>query len=57
MLKWVLAGLIFSQDEFKIKLEGVSETLSEDNFTMAFKRWLERCKKVVCIGNRYTDKS
>jgi hypothetical protein len=57
MLKRVLAGLIFSQDEFKIKLEGVSETLSEDNFTMAFKRWLERCKKVVCIGNGYTDKS
>jgi hypothetical protein len=46
-----------SQDEFKTKWEGVSETLAEDNFTMTFKRWKERCKKVVCIGNGYTDKS
>jgi hypothetical protein len=53
----VLAGLIFSQDEYKTKLEGVSKTLNEDNFTMAFNRWLERCKKVDCIGNGYTDKS
>jgi hypothetical protein len=29
MLKRVLAGLIFSQDEFKTKLEGVSKTLNE----------------------------
>jgi hypothetical protein len=41
MLKRVLAGLILSQDEFKTKCEGVNETLTEDNFTMAFKRWLE----------------
>jgi hypothetical protein len=53
----VLAGLILFQDEFKTKWEGVSETLTEDNFTMAFKRWLEGCTKVVCIGNAYTDKS
>jgi hypothetical protein len=56
MLKRVLAGLILSQDEFKTKWEGVSETLTE-NFILAFKRYLERCKKVVCIGNGYTDKS
>jgi hypothetical protein len=36
---------------------GVSETLTEDNFTIAFKMWLEHCKKVVGIGNGYTDKS
>jgi hypothetical protein len=57
MLQRVLAGLILFQDEFKTKWEGVSETLTEDNFTMAFKRWLEGCTKVVCIGNAYTDKS
>jgi hypothetical protein len=57
MLERVLAGLILFQDEFKTKWEGVSETLTEDNFTMAFKSWLERCKKVVCIDNGYTDKS
>jgi hypothetical protein len=57
MLKRVLAGLILSQDVFKTKWEGVSETLTEDNFTMAFKRWLDRCKKVVRIGYGYNDKS
>jgi hypothetical protein len=56
MLKSVLSGLILSQDELKTKWEGVSETLTEDNFTIAFKMWLEHCKKVVCIGNGFTDK-
>jgi hypothetical protein len=57
MLKRVLAGLFLYQDEFKTKWEGVSETLTEDNFTMALQRWLERFKKVVCIGEGCTDKS
>jgi hypothetical protein len=56
MMKRVLVSLILSQDDFKTKWEGVIEILSEGNFTMAFKRWLERCIKVVCIGNGYTDK-
>jgi hypothetical protein len=53
----VLADRILSQDELKTKWEGVSKTLIEDNFTMAFTMWLERCKKVVCIDNGHTDKS
>jgi hypothetical protein len=56
MMKRVLVSLTLSQDDFKTKWEGVIEILSEGNFTMAFKRWLERCIKVVCIGNGYTDK-
>jgi hypothetical protein len=49
-LKRVLAGLILSQEEFKTKWEGICETLTEDNFTMAFKRWLERCKKLFALA-------
>jgi hypothetical protein len=52
MLNKMLACHTLSQDEFKTKWEGVSKSLTKENFTVAFKR----CKKVVCIDNGYTDK-
>jgi hypothetical protein len=43
-------GHTFSQDEFKMKWKGVTKTLTADDFAVAFKRWLQRCKKIVCIA-------
>jgi hypothetical protein len=42
MLLRELVGLILSLEEFKTKWEGVIRTLTKDNFTTAFQRWLER---------------
>jgi hypothetical protein len=40
-LKRELAGLtLLSLDEFKTKWEGVIRTLTKDDFTKAFQRWL-----------------
>jgi hypothetical protein len=44
MLKRVLTSLTLSQGEFKIKWEGVIETLTKDDCTMTFKKWLQGCK-------------
>ena len=41
-LKRELAGLTLTMDEFKKKWEGFSRTLTKDNFTMPFQRWLEQ---------------
>jgi hypothetical protein len=41
-LKRELVGLILSLEEFKTKWEGVIRTLTKDDFTTAFQRWLER---------------
>ncbi len=41
-LKRELVGLILSLDKFKTKWEGVIRTLTKDDFTKSFQRWLEQ---------------
>jgi hypothetical protein len=50
MLKRKLLGLTLTQEGFKTKWEGVIRALSKDDFTKAFQRWLERCKKCIQIN-------
>jgi hypothetical protein len=54
-LKKKLAGLTFAQDRFKTKCDGVIRTLTEDEFARIFQKWLERCKKCVCISGEYVQ--
>jgi hypothetical protein len=57
MLKRGLAVQTWSLDESKMKLEGVTGTVTKDNFARAFHRWLERFEKWVHISNRCIKKS
>jgi hypothetical protein len=41
-LKRELLSLILSLNEFKTKWEGVLRTMTKDDFTKEFQRWLER---------------
>jgi hypothetical protein len=42
MLKKELSGLTLTFTEFKSMWEGVIRTITEDDFTRAFVRWLEQ---------------
>jgi hypothetical protein len=53
-LKRELAGQTMTKDEFKPKWERVIRTLSKDDFTKAFQRWLE---SVFQINGYYVEKS
>jgi hypothetical protein len=48
-VKEELDGLHLSQESFKSAWEGVTRTISEDEFTTAFRRWYERSEK--CVRN------
>jgi histone-lysine N-methyltransferase SETMAR len=56
-VKRELAGISMTQKEFKNKWEGVIRSISKDDFTRAFQRWLERCEKCVRINGSYVEKS
>ena len=52
-----LAGTTLTRNTFKKEWEGVVRTLKEDDYTTAFMRRYERCKKCVEIGGDYVEKS
>lgn len=56
-MKEMLAGLTLTSESFKRTWERLSRTISEDDFSAAFQRWLQRCEKCVNIGGNYVEKS
>jgi hypothetical protein len=55
--KWGLAGRSLDQDGIKNTWEGVMRSQIAVAFAVAFRSWLERCKKCVCLGGEFTEKS
>ena len=55
-LKSGLEGLRLNQDTFKKEWEGVVRSVSKDDFTAAFNKWIERCEKCIRIGGGYVEK-
>ena len=56
-LKRELAGHTMALEEFRKKWEGVIRKLTKEDFTKAFQRWLERCKKCVEVHGNYVEKT
>jgi hypothetical protein len=52
----VLAGLTLSQDNLKLNLEGVIQTISTNESTAAFWRWMDCGEKYVCFSSNWADK-
>ena len=46
-----------TQEELKKEWEGVLRGFSREDFTKAFLRWYERCKKFIRIDRNYVEKS
>jgi hypothetical protein len=56
-IKWGLAGHSLYQDSIKNAWEGVARSLIAINLAVAFRSWLERCKKCVHLGSEFIEKS
>jgi hypothetical protein len=56
-VKEELAGLHLTQDSLKSAWEGVMRNITEDEFAVAYSRWLERWEKCIHIGGDYVEKS
>jgi hypothetical protein len=55
-VKSELAGLSMTQESFQKSWEGVVRTIAQDDFTAAFRQWMEQSKKCVRIGSNYVEK-
>jgi hypothetical protein len=55
--KWRLAGRSLYQDSIKNAWEGVARSLIAIDLAVAFRSWLERCKKSVRLGGEFVKKS
>jgi histone-lysine N-methyltransferase SETMAR len=55
-VKAELAGLSLKEETFQKSWEGVVRTIPKEDFTAAFRRWMERCKKCAQIGGDYVEK-
>ena len=52
-MKEELAGRHLTQDGFKMAWEGVTRTITTDDFTAGFRQWFEHCQKCVEISGNY----
>jgi histone-lysine N-methyltransferase SETMAR len=55
-VKAALAGQTLTVESFKTSWEGAVRTVQQDEFAVAFRRWMERCEKCVRIGGEYVEK-
>ena len=55
-LKSALEGRRLTQDTFKKEWEGVIRSVSKDDFSAAFNKWIERYQKCIRIGGGYVEK-
>ena len=55
-LKNKLAGDFLSAESFKTRWSGVASTLSTEDYTMAFQKWLERHQKCIRVDGYYVEK-
>jgi hypothetical protein len=51
-----LGSQSLDQDSIKNAWEGVTRALIAVDFTAAFRSWLKRCKKCVCLGAEFVKK-
>jgi hypothetical protein len=56
-VKRELASLILTKDTFKKEWDGAAKTLKAADFSTAFRRWFEHCKKCIEITGLYIEKS
>ena len=56
-MKSDLAGLHMTRESFKNELEWVLRSISKDDFTTAFSRWIHCHEKCIEIGGTYVEKS
>ena len=56
-MKNKLAGELMSSETFSKMWFGVAATLTKDDFTAAYQKWLERHRKCIRVGGSYVDKS
>jgi hypothetical protein len=55
--KWGLTGQSLDQDSIKNAWEGVAIPLIAVAFAAAFRSLVARCKKRVCLGGKFVEKS
>jgi hypothetical protein len=56
-VKEELAGVTLDQNSLKKELEGVTRSISTDEFATTFRWWFECCQKCIEIGGGYVKKS
>jgi hypothetical protein len=56
-VKEELSCLTLDHGSLKKVLVGVMRTITEDEFTIPFQGWYDRCQKCICINNGYVKKS
>ncbi len=56
-VKEELAGVTLDHSTLKKEWEGVTTSISADEFATAFRRWFEQCQKCIEIGGGYVEKS
>jgi histone-lysine N-methyltransferase SETMAR len=55
-VKEELAGITLDHSSLKKEWEGVTRSISAEEFATAFRRWYERCQKCIDIGGGYVEK-
>ena len=55
-LKSALEGCHLTQETFKKEWDRVIRSVSKDDFTAAFNKWIERSQKCIRIGGGYVEK-
>ena len=56
-IKTDLAGNTMTQDSLQKTWDGVLRTITKDDFSKAFHRWVECCQKCIDIAGDYVEKS
>jgi hypothetical protein len=55
-VKEALADITLDQKSIKNAWEGVTRTIAPKDYTTAFRRWFELCKKCMGIGGNFIGK-
>ncbi len=56
-VKEELAGVTLDHSTLKKEWEGITRSISAEEFATTFWRWFERCQKCIEIGGGYVKKS
>jgi hypothetical protein len=56
-VKEELAGVRSTPETIKKDWEGVMQSITMEEFTVTFRRWLDCCKKCIRINGGYVEKS
>jgi hypothetical protein len=49
-VKEELAGIRLTPETLKKTWDGVTRSIGVDEFAAAFRRWLDRCNKCICLN-------